>query len=96
VARKAAKVARPSFKQYRDSDGLFYFKLLDAGGVQLVQSRGFASPQEAGRAIGSLRQQRVDALAQLAAQLEPLDDEGMRAASAALEALAAADAASEG
>jgi len=96
VARKAAKVARPSFKQYRDSDGLFYFKLLDASGVQLVQSRGFASPQEAGRAIGSLRQQRADALAQLAAQLEPLDDEGMRAASAALEALAAADAASEG
>jgi tryptophanyl-tRNA synthetase len=93
---KAAKVARPSFKQYRESDGLFYFKLLDASGAQLVQSRGFASPQEAGRAIGSLRQQRADALAQLAAQLEPLDDEGMRAASAALEALAAADAASEG
>jgi tryptophanyl-tRNA synthetase len=96
VARKSAKVARPSFKQYRDSDGLFYFKLLDASGVQLVQSRGFASPQEAGRAIGTLRQQRADALAQFAAQLEPLDDEGMRAASAALEALAAADAASEG
>ncbi|MDM0031803.1 tryptophan--tRNA ligase [Variovorax sp. J22P271] len=96
VSRKAAKVARPSFKQYRDSDGLFYFKLLDASGVQLVQSRGFASPQEAGRAIGTLRQQRADALAQFAAQLEPLDNEGMRAASAALEALAAADAASEG
>ncbi|MDM0084254.1 tryptophan--tRNA ligase [Variovorax sp. J31P179] len=96
VARKAAKVARPGFKQYRDSDGLFYFKLLDASGVQLVQSRGFASPQEAGRAIGTLRQQRADGLAQLAAQLEPLDNESMRAASAALEALAAADAASEG
>lgn len=99
AARKAAKVAKvagPSFKQYRERDGQFYFKLLDAHGVQLVQSRGFASPQEAGRAIGTLRQQRAAALALLAAQLEPMDDEGMRAASAALEALAAADAASEG
>ncbi|MGO4393772.1 tryptophan--tRNA ligase [Variovorax sp. M-6] len=96
ATRKMAKVARPSFKQYRERDGQFYFKLLDANGVQLVQSRGFASPQEAGRAIGTLRQQRAAALALLAAQLEPMDDEGMRAASAALEALAAADAASEG
>ncbi|MDM0016044.1 tryptophan--tRNA ligase [Variovorax saccharolyticus] len=96
AAPKAAKVARPSFKQYRERDGLFYFKLLDVSGVQLVQSLGFASPQEAGRAIGTLRQQRGAALAQLAAQLEALDDEGMRAASAALEALAAAEAASEG
>lgn len=99
AARKAAKVAKvagPSFKQYRERDGQFYFKLLDSHGVQLVQSRGFASPQEAGRAIGTLRQQRAAALALLAAQLEPMDDEGMRAASAALEALAAADAASEG
>ena len=51
AARKAAKIARPSFKQYRESDGLFYFKLLDASGAQLLQSMGFASPQEAGRAI---------------------------------------------
>jgi tryptophanyl-tRNA synthetase len=91
--QKAAKVARPSFKQYRESDGLFYFKLLDASGAQLVQSRGFASPQEAGRAIGMLREQRGAALALLAAQLEPIDNEGTSAASAALEALAA-DAAS--
>ncbi|MGJ7512086.1 tryptophan--tRNA ligase [Variovorax sp. GT1P44] len=89
--QKAAKVARPSFKQYRESDGLFYFKLLDASGVQLVQSRGFASPQEAGRAIGTLRAQGGAALALLAAQLEPVDNAG--AVSAALEALAA-DAAS--
>ncbi|MDM0106380.1 tryptophan--tRNA ligase [Variovorax sp. J22R24] len=92
--QKAAKVVRPSFKQYRESDGLFYFKLLDASGIQLVQSRGFASPQEAGRAIGTLRQQGGAALADLAAQLEPMDNEGTRAATAALEALAA-DAAGE-
>lgn len=95
AARKAAKVLRPSFKQYRASDGLFYFKLLDASGTQLVQSRGFASPQEAGRAIATLKQQRRAALAQLTEQLEPMGNEEMSAASAALEALAA-DAASEG
>ena len=88
-APKAAKVSRPSFKQYRESDGLFYFKFLDASGHQLVQSRGFASPQEAGRAIATLKQQRGAALAQLAGQLEPLSNQGVNAASAALDALAA-------
>jgi tryptophanyl-tRNA synthetase len=89
AARKTTKVSRPSFKQYRESDGLFYFKLLDANGAQLVQSLGFTSPQEAGRAIGTLKQQRGAALAHLAGQLEPMNNEEMGAASAALEALAA-------
>ncbi|SEA90888.1 tryptophan--tRNA ligase [Variovorax sp. YR216] len=89
AARKTAKVARPSFKQYRESDGLFYFKFLDATGAQLVQSRGFATPQEAGRAIATLKHERGAALALLAEQLEPMDDKGVSAASAALEALAA-------
>ncbi|MES1264963.1 MAG: tryptophan--tRNA ligase, partial [Variovorax sp.] len=87
--RKAAKVARPSFKQYKESDGLFYFKLLDAGGALLLQSVGFASPREAGQAIATLRKQGGAALALLAAQLEPVDNDGVRAATAALEALAA-------
>ncbi|HSV35405.1 MAG TPA: tryptophan--tRNA ligase [Ramlibacter sp.] len=52
---KAAKAALPAFKQYREADGLHYFKLVDAGGRLLAQSTGFASPQEAGRAIGQLR-----------------------------------------
>jgi len=94
AARKTTKVARPSFKQYRESDGLFYFKLLDAGGAQMLQSVGFASPQEAGRAIAALRKQGAAALTLLAGQLEPLDNEGARAVTAALEALAA-DAAGE-
>ncbi|KLN53887.1 tryptophan--tRNA ligase [Variovorax paradoxus] len=87
-ARKAAKVAKPSFKQYRERDGLFYFKLLDAHGATLLQSRGFASPQEAGRAIAALQQQRGAALATLAEQLEPTGPEELRAANEALEALA--------
>ncbi|VTU25615.1 Tryptophan--tRNA ligase [Variovorax sp. PBS-H4] len=86
---KAARAARPAFKQYRDKDGLFYFKLLDEHGSQLLQSLGFASPQDAGRAIGTLREQRGAALALLAAQLEPIDNANMRAATDALEALAA-------
>jgi tryptophanyl-tRNA synthetase len=84
AARKTAKTAaRPSFKQYRESDGQFYFKLLDAAGATLIQSRGFASPQEAGRAIAALKQEGGAALARLAGQLESVDE---AAASAALEA----------
>jgi len=89
TTRKAAKVARPSFKQYRESDGQFYFKLLDAQGELLLQSRAFASPQEAGRAIGRLQQEGGAGLAALAEQLEPADNDGMRAAAEALEVLAA-------
>jgi len=85
---RKAKVAKPSFKQYRERDGLFYFKLLDVGGAALLQSRGFASPQEAGRAIAALQQQRGAALAALADQLEPIGTEELRAANEALEALA--------
>jgi tryptophanyl-tRNA synthetase len=91
---KAVKAAKPSFKQYREKDGLFYFKLLDESGAQLLQSVGFASPQEAGKAIGALKAQRGAAIGLLAAQLEPVDNAAMLAASDALEALAA-DAASE-
>ena len=88
--RKSAKSAKPSFKQYRERDGLFYFKLLDARGELLLQSRGFASPQAAGQAIGALRQSPGAALISLASQLEPADNEQVRAATHALEALAEA------
>ncbi|MBT2324023.1 tryptophan--tRNA ligase [Variovorax paradoxus] len=88
TARKAAKAARPTFKQYREKDGRFYFKLLDANGAQLIQSLGFASPQEAGRAIATLREQQGAGLPLIAAQLEPIDNAGMQAATEALETLA--------
>ncbi len=52
---KAARVALPSFKQYREADGRHYFKLVDAGGRLLAQSAGFESPQEAGRAVAALK-----------------------------------------
>ena len=85
---KADKSSKPTFKQYRERDGLFYFKLLDAHNDTLLQSRGFQSPQEAGRAIGALQHQPNEALTALAEQLEPVDNDGMRAVMAALEELA--------
>ena len=52
---KAEKVALPVFKQYREADGAFYFKLADAKGRVLLQSTGFASPKDAGQAIARLK-----------------------------------------
>ncbi|WP_295536156.1 tryptophan--tRNA ligase [uncultured Pseudacidovorax sp.] len=85
---KAAKAARPAFKQYRESDGRFYFKLQDARGTVLLQSLGFDSPQAAGRAIAQLQSDGEAGLAALAAQLEPLDNAGSVAVRQALAVLA--------
>ncbi|GHH61116.1 tryptophan--tRNA ligase [[Pseudomonas] boreopolis] len=52
----AAKAALPVFKQYREKDGRFYFKLLDGEGALLLQSEGFDSPRDAGQLIGVLKQ----------------------------------------
>ncbi|KPU97655.1 tryptophan--tRNA ligase [Variovorax paradoxus] len=97
-ARKGGKGAgKAGFKQYRERDGMFYFKLLDASGETLLQSRAFASPQEAGRTIAALQEQRGAALATYADRLEPIaTDEGLRAASEALEALSEATATTKG
>jgi tryptophanyl-tRNA synthetase len=68
-ASKATRAAAPSFKQYREKDGLFYFKLLDAQGHLLLQSTGFASPREAAGTVARLQQQGTDAIAELQSQL---------------------------
>jgi tryptophanyl-tRNA synthetase len=88
---KAAKAATASFKQYREKDGKFYFKLADAQGQVLLQSTGFDAPREAGQAIARLQQAPAEALAELAARLEPLDAEAHGQVVAALAALAASD-----
>jgi len=67
---KAAKTALPSFKQYREADGKFYFKLVDADGRLLLQSTGFDAPKEAGQAIARLQREGLGALA---GQLVPVD-----------------------
>jgi tryptophanyl-tRNA synthetase len=66
---KTAKLAKPVFKQYREKDGKFYFKLVDAEGKLLMQSLGFDSPKEAGQTIGLLQTQGAAALPGLAHQL---------------------------
>jgi tryptophanyl-tRNA synthetase len=53
---KTAKAALPAFKQYRETDGRHYFKLVDGNGRLLAQSTGFDSPQQAGRTISLLKQ----------------------------------------
>ena len=59
---KAVKVALPVFKQYRESDGQFYFKLQSADGRLLLQSGGFASPKVAGQTIATLQSDGITAL----------------------------------
>ncbi len=71
---KEPKTALPSFKQYREKDGQFYFKLVDAKGVILLQSRGFASPKEAGQVVARLQAEGTDGLRELDDVLEPLTD----------------------
>jgi tryptophanyl-tRNA synthetase len=54
--KKESRASLPSFKQYREADGRFYFKLVDGQGRLLVQSEGFASPKEAGQCVAAMRQ----------------------------------------
>jgi tryptophanyl-tRNA synthetase len=54
---KKDKAALPSFKQYRESDGKFYFKLVDAQGKLLLQSEAYDSPKDAGQAVKRLQEE---------------------------------------
>ena len=60
-SKKAVKAAAPTFKQYRESDGKFYFKLVDGDRV-LLQSIGHESARTAGQLIGRLKQEGGAAL----------------------------------
>ncbi len=82
-----AKVGLPSFKQYREPDGRFYFKLTGVGGQVLLQSRGFESPRDAGQAVKRLQTEGGAALAALADRLEPVADTVSPALADALQAL---------
>jgi tryptophanyl-tRNA synthetase len=75
------------FKQYREADGRFHFKLVDGERVLLL-SRGFESPKDAGARIAALRR---DGFAGADADLsmgEGVDGADVRAA---LDALRAAE-----
>ena len=84
---KASKAALPVFKQYRDADGKFYFKLVTAEGRLLLQSTGFDAPKAAGQAIASL-QQDAAALRTLAPHLAPVEGVLADEVISALQALA--------
>ncbi|MCW8174333.1 tryptophan--tRNA ligase [Verminephrobacter aporrectodeae] len=86
-AQKAPKAALPAFKQYREADGRFYFKLVAADGRLLLQSTGFDAPREAGQAIRQL-QQDAAALQALAPRLVPVDGVDRAEVAAALQDLA--------
>jgi len=73
ITAKAVKTETASLKQYREADGRFYFKLVDAKGAVLLQSRGLDSPQIAGQSIALLKARGLDALADLQERLEPFD-----------------------
>ena len=79
-ATKTSRTAAPAFKQYREKDGQFYFKLVDAQGKLLLQSTGFAVPRDAAQAMASLQQQGETGIEALRAQVSLLADEAEIAA----------------
>ena len=92
-ADKAHKAALPSFKQYREQDGKFYFKFVAADGRLLLQSTGFDAPKAAGQAIGQLQQALPGAWQDHAAHLQLAEGVSAADVSAALQALTEAAAA---
>lgn len=54
--KEAITTALPQFKQYREDDGRFYFKLVD-GERLLLQSEGHESPRGAGQLIARLKRE---------------------------------------
>ncbi len=84
---KAVKAAVPSFKQYREADGKFYFKLNDSQGNLLLQSLGFDSPKDAGQAIRQLQSAGPQALASLATHVNFAEGVGAAEVNTALQQL---------
>ncbi len=54
-AEPAKNAPTATFKQYREADGLFYFKLTLTGGRVLLTSKGFASGRDAGQSVAKLK-----------------------------------------
>ena len=89
---KEAKTAAPSFKQYREKDGKFYFKLLDAGARLLLQSQGFDSPREAAQTVSMLQKDGAAALAGLQDKLTLAPDRSADELASALQFFTASEA----
>jgi tryptophanyl-tRNA synthetase len=63
AAPKAAAAPLATFKQYREADGQFYFKLVGAGDTLLLQSAAFAGGRDAGAWVGRFKKEGAAALA---------------------------------
>lgn len=86
-AAKAGKAATAAFKQYREPDGKFYFKLVSAQGETLIQSKGFEAPKLAAQTIAALIDGGLGAIAAHADTLQPLTVGAHPAIDVALENL---------
>jgi tryptophanyl-tRNA synthetase len=85
AAAQQAKSALPVFKQYREADNKFYFKLTDAHGALLLQSEGFTEGREAGGWVKRFKTEGAAALAGApVAVAEGVDRAAVEAALAAL------------
>jgi len=87
---QASKSALPVFKQYREADGQFYFKLTTADGGLLLQSQAFAEGREAGTWVKRFKQEGAQALS--CAPVELASGVAQADVEAALSALVAAQA----
>ncbi|HEY9102928.1 tryptophan--tRNA ligase [Chitinimonas sp.] len=84
---ESAKPQLPVFKQYREQDGRFYFKLSAHDGRVLLQSRGFEQGKEAGQWVGKLKQTGASVLAEAPVSLgEGVSQDEVAQALAALAA----------
>ena len=68
VQAKSAKATLPLFKQYREADGRFYFKLNAADGSLLLQSQGLDSGRDAGQWVARLKREGAAALGEAPVQ----------------------------
>jgi len=82
------KSALPSFKQYREADNLFYFKLVAADGELLLQSQGLTQGREAGQWVARLKKDGAAALAEAPVTVVA-NPEHVHAALAALQSVEA-------
>ncbi len=89
VEKKAAakKAQLPVFKQYREKDGKFYFKLTAADGTLLVTSAAFDDGKSAGMAIGALKKGDLSVL-ETASYAEGATVDAVKTALAQLKAAA--------
>ncbi len=71
---KTSRTAAPVFKQYREADGQFYFKLVD-GERLLLQSIGFEAARNAGQLVARLKQEGGIALLHLDGKGVHLDEQ---------------------